>query len=469
MGKTYVNTIKYIIQEDFEIKGVVDKPDIIGAIFGQSEGLLGDDLDLRELQKNGRIGRIEINLNSAMGASKGEIIIPSSMDMVETSILAAAIESVDKVGPCEAKFATKNIEDTRSIKRKEITDRAKELLKRLMQTQIPDSQELAEEVKDAVKVSEVQEFGPEKLACGPGIREDDSIIIVEGRADVLNLLKNNIRNVICMGGSQIPKTIIDLANKKTVTLFIDGDRGGELNLRKLSQLAEVEFVARAPDGKEVEELTRKEIIMSLRKKTPVVQATSQAISSQPLNNSIASTIRSELKQETLQPEPSLKPLIEEATSIELNFPQKPSNSFQRTDSRPSFNRGFNQRPDMRKRFERPTRFPFNNEQSFKPMELVRETITEEEKTRFEPLIKELKGTLKARLLDEQNNLIEEVPVRDLLKSLNNQSNVNAVIFDGIITRRVVEEAKKNKIKYVVAVKKGKLPEEKEVKALTINA
>ena len=48
------------MQANFEIEGVVEKPDVIGAVFGQTEGLFGPELELRELQKSGRIGRIEI-------------------------------------------------------------------------------------------------------------------------------------------------------------------------------------------------------------------------------------------------------------------------------------------------------------------------------------------------------------------------------------------------------------------------
>ena len=62
-----VSTTKYIINAQFEVDGVVEKPDVVGAIFGQTEGLLGEDLDLRELQKTGRIGRIDISVKSRNG------------------------------------------------------------------------------------------------------------------------------------------------------------------------------------------------------------------------------------------------------------------------------------------------------------------------------------------------------------------------------------------------------------------
>src|SRR3990167_4811954 len=144
MGKTYVDTVKYMIKANFEIDGLVEKPDIVGAIFGQTEGLLGDDLDLRELQKNGRIGRIEVDSQVRKGKTVGMILVPSSLDMVETSILAAALEIVDRVGPCDAKIAVQRIEDTRNLKRKQVLGRARELLKTMLMSEIPESKELSE-------------------------------------------------------------------------------------------------------------------------------------------------------------------------------------------------------------------------------------------------------------------------------------------------------------------------------------
>ena len=92
-----LSTTKYIIKANIVIEGIVEKPDIVGAIFGQTEGLLGDDLDLRELQKTGRIGRIQVEVNNEGGHSIGLVLIPSSLNKVETSILAAGLEAVDRV------------------------------------------------------------------------------------------------------------------------------------------------------------------------------------------------------------------------------------------------------------------------------------------------------------------------------------------------------------------------------------
>ena len=188
MGKTYIDTVKYLVYADLEIDGLVEKPDVVGAVFGQTEGLLGGELDLRELQKNGRIGRIEVDMNPRGGKTIGKIRLPSSLDMVETCILAAALEAVDRVGPCEANIRVEKVEDTRSVKRKALVDRAKGLLKNLLMHEIPESREISDMVRDEVKTAEITEYGPEKLPCGPGVEKTDQVIVVEGRADVVNLL-----------------------------------------------------------------------------------------------------------------------------------------------------------------------------------------------------------------------------------------------------------------------------------------
>lgn len=271
MAKIAQVSSKYIIHAGINIEGVVDRPDVIGAVFGQTEGLLGEDLELRELQKSGRIGRIEVNTDTKNGKTTGDIIIPSSLDKAETAIIAAALEVIQRIGPCNAKIKVQNIEDIRISKRKHVIDRAKELLKELIDGVMPDSQEIADEVAYSVRVMEIREFGKERLAAGPTIEDSDEIIVAEGRADVLNLLKYGFKNVIAIGGTGIPKTIADLCKRKTVTAFVDGDRGGDLIIKELSSITEIDFVTKAPDGKEVEELTKKEIHKALRAKVAIEQ------------------------------------------------------------------------------------------------------------------------------------------------------------------------------------------------------
>ena len=266
MGKTYIETIKYMIVADFEVNGLVERPDVIGAIFGQSEGLLGSNLDIKELQQNGKIGRIEIEYNQNNNKVRGILKLPCSISMVETAIIAASIESIEKVGPCDAVFRVKQIEDTRGVKRQQIKSRAIELLGRLMQEEIPDTRELMDEIMDTFKTKDIIQYGSEKLAAGPTIESSNEIIVVEGRADVMNLLRYGFTNVIATGGARIPKTLEEICKKKTVTIFLDGDRGAEIQQQQLLKSIKVDYIARAPDGKEVEELTQKEINQALRRK-----------------------------------------------------------------------------------------------------------------------------------------------------------------------------------------------------------
>lgn len=263
MGKISPVAAKYIIKAKIRAKGVVEKPDIIGAVFGQTEGLLGSDMELRELQKSGRVGRIEVRISNKGGKTRGTIEIPSSMDKAETAVIAAALETIERIGPCSAKVKAVSVEDVREKKRSYIMDRAKHILEDMLMTG-PDSQELLGEVTESVRKAEMVTYGRKRLPAGPDIRDSDDIIVVEGRADVLNLLKHGFKNAIAMQGNTIPKELLNLAKRKEVTLFVDGDRGGDLIIKEFLMASDIDYVAKAPDGKEVEELVQKEIHKALR-------------------------------------------------------------------------------------------------------------------------------------------------------------------------------------------------------------
>lgn len=269
MAKLAQNFAKYLIHAKMYAKGIVERPDVIGAVFGQTEGLLGTDLDLRELQRTGRIGRIEVDVKANKGNAFATIIIPSSLDASETSLIAAALETIEKVGPCDAEIQVEKVEDVRTQKRKYVVDRAKAILSALMEGGVPDSQTLSESIKEAVRAAEITVY--KGLSCGPDILTSDEIIVVEGRADVLNLLKHGIRNVVASEGSKMPQALLDLTKEKITTAFVDGDRGGDLDLKKLLAVADVEYIAHAEEGKEVEELTKKQIYKALRERVPVDQ------------------------------------------------------------------------------------------------------------------------------------------------------------------------------------------------------
>ncbi|NJE84776.1 DNA primase [Thermococcus sp. CX2] len=414
-AKDEFGTTKYVIYAEFEANGIVERPDVVGAIFGQTEGLLGDDLDLRELQKTGRIGRIRVEVHTKAGKTYGTITVPSSLDRVETAILAAALETIDRVGPAEAKIKVLRIEDVRATKRKYIIERAKEILETLMEQEIPETQELTEEVKKAVRAKELIEYGPEKLPAGPHVPFSDSIIVVEGRADVLNLLKHGIKNAIAVEGTSVPETIIKLSKERIVTAFTDGDRGGELILKELLQVADIDYVARAPEGKEVEELTKKEIVKALRSKVPAEQVITEIFyKGRNFYDVIKEKEKAKAKEEKHR---EVKP------PAPAPVPKPP------------------ERPEPKER----------EEKIVKPIQQPRPSELDE----FGEFIEKVKSSKEsvALLLDKDKNVIAEIPVRELTNQLKERKDVYAVVFNGVITQRLIDTVSESGVKYLVGARK----------------
>jgi DNA primase len=272
MAKISPVSIKYMIHANFVAEGALEKPDVIGAIFGQTEGLLGADLEMRELQKEGKIGRIEVELEKKGKQTMGRIKVPTALDQSETTLIAAAVETIERVGPSDAQIEVEKIEDVRGSKRDYILERAKKLMGQIKGT--TDSREISKEIKDAARISEVTLYGKEQLPAGD--LSGREIIVVEGRADVLNLIRSGVKNVIAMNGTKLPDSVKDLSRDKKITLFVDGDRGGKLIIQNVTDNAKIDYIAIAPDGKEVEELSGKEVLMQLRKKIKVDEYFSQS-------------------------------------------------------------------------------------------------------------------------------------------------------------------------------------------------
>ncbi len=405
MGKISPVSAKYIIHAQIQIDGVVERPDVIGAIFGQTEGLLGSDLELRELQRSGRIGRIEVKSETRAGKTYGDITIPSSLDKAETAIIGASLETIQRIGPCTSKVKVEKIEDVRISKRGFVIDRAKELLKNLTESVLPDSQEITDEVAHSVRMMEIVEYGKDRLAAGPNIDDSDDIIVVEGRADVLNLLKHGIKNVIALNGTSAPQTIIDLCKRKEVTIFVDGDRGGNLIVKELSSLTDVDFVARAPDGKEVEEITKKEVHKALRGKVTLEQ------------------FKLEYGKEN---------------------GQESTKSFKETKRRVP------QRTTTTSRV-RPT------------MRATRED--NEYRGKFKEMLDDLMGTRGAYILDDKLDILGKVPISELTATISHLKNVFAVVFDGTINHDIAVIANRNQIKYLVAMDSDIKPNETRARIL----
>ena len=369
--------MKYIIKAQVEVNGPVDKHDIIGAIFGQTEGLFGEDFDLRKLQDKGRIGRILVNVTRHGNKVVGEILIPSNLDRVETALVAAMIESVDRVGPYQARIRVVDIIDVRAEKIKRIVERAKEILKKWGREKTPDVREVIKEIAESLKTGELIEYGPDKLPAGPDVEKSDTIIIVEGRADVLNLLRYGYTNAIALEGARgVPETIKKLAKEKVAIAFVDGDRGGDLILRELLREADIDYVARAPPGKEVEDLTGREIARALANLIPV------------------SKIRREI----------LKAEAEKPKEIE--------------------------KKEEKEKAEEKVEEEKKAEEKKENVIMIPKQVLEK--------LKGLQGTLEAVLYDEEWRPLKTVKVSALVDELRNTPNVKYVIMDGVITQRLLD-------------------------------
>lgn len=403
------STAKYVIRARIEIDGVVDKPDVVGAVFGQTEGLLGEDLDLRELQRTGRIGRIQIAIRTQGGSSTGEVVIPVSLNKTATAILAAALETVDRVGPCTAKVILEKVEDIRGAKRRKVVSRAISILKGWEEEISPGTDEITTAVTKGRKVS-VSKYGPDGLPAGPELANASEIIIVEGRADVINLMKCGILNTVAVEGTHIPKTIVELTKKrgKKVIAFLDGDRGGDLILRELMQVATVHYIARAPEGKEVEELTMREVTKALQTQIPAEQA------------------------------------------LELVQPKKMSSTRKKRTAQKEITTRTTGRTGTRRESKRDDDFPTRHEAPLQ--DTFRKTIKKEPVAVDEEYVAkvgEIKESFKAVLFNPEKEVIVECGVSELAKKLDELDVVSTIVFDGVITQRIVDIAIKKQTELII--------------------
>ena len=399
---------KYVIKASIRANGVVNKSDVVGAVFGQTEGLLGDELDLRDLQKSGRMGRVEVEIKSDKGKSTGEIIISSSMDQVETSVFAAALETVERVGPCKATVKVTSLDDSRATKREVIIERARSLLLSLIKDSRSAGSNITDTVRQVLQTEEIVRFKG-KLPAGPNVESSDAVIVVEGRGDVLNLLKHGIKNSVAVEGTNIPKEVVDLSKERTVTAFVDGDRGGEMIIQELLQVAEIDFISRAPDNTEVEYLTHKQIMKSLRDKVTAELFMEQNKWARPGSSSKA--------------------------------PAKKTRRGSKAKAAPASKK--NDKP----------------EETVEPTESA-EPAAAAASPHFLEQLNQLDGSKNARLLMGEE-LADEVLIVGLPEVLESHKNngVDTLIMDGVITPHLVELAPKAGIKTIVAKGKAVLPRE----------
>lgn len=294
--------------------------------------------------------------------------MPSSLDQPTTALLAAALESIERVGPYNAKFSLIEIEDFREKKRREIVDRAQEIMQKWRaQRRSEDIKAIADVVGKSESLKPIT-WGPDQLPAGPDVETAEELIVVEGRADIISLLLAGIKNSLATNGVDIPESLVNLTkNKKRVVAFLDGDRVGEMIFRELLRSgAKIDFITKAPVGKEVEELDPTEILDLLGKPIPVQKylLSLGAQGKMPLNDEQINALR-------------------EAASY------------------------------------------------------VREKLL-------------------SVILSAEGERIAEIPVSELFDSLDQYEGAFGIVFDGVITQRLIDKAQSLRFKVVVGERVGKV-------------
>jgi DNA primase len=397
--------VKYHVKLKFEVDGIVEKADIIGAIFGQTEGLLGPEMNLNELQKVSKVGRIEVNVDTKSNTTKGDALLPMSTDISTAALISAAIESIDKVGPFQGKFLLVGIDDIRAIKKKVIVDRAKKIIQEWATKTISEGEEMLRDVYDASKPGKLTAFGKAQLACGTGVFESPVIILVEGRADVINLLRAGFDNSIAIEGAKIDETVVNLTSGKKVIAFLDGDRAADLILKELQGLVKIDKVLRAPTGKEVEECTPLEITEILK---DVIEPAEEQFEA-PIQH-----------QKT----------VKKSKSYENNNPpyQDPPNSN-------------------------------NGEKTNDDPQII---------SAIKDVYPEINETLEALILDNSMQVLLKVPVSEIIKRLDSLEGARFLVMDGIITQRLIDAAYRAGIEYVVGHRMAELKKSPEITVRTFD-
>ena len=371
----YTGIVKYHVKLSFDVDGLVERADIIGAIFGQTEGLLGPEMNLNELQRVSKVGRIEVTTTSTENTTNGNVLLPMSTDVDTCALISAAIESIDKVGPFDCSFKLDAIDDVRASKKEDIVRRAKEIKQKWSTKSVSEGDTMLKDVHESI-AGKVTTYGPNKLPCSTGVFDSPWIILVEGRADILNLLRAGFDNALAINGATIDESIKEMCkSKKKIVAFLDGDRAGGMILQELKSVVHVDVELRADSGVEVEELTPQRV-------------------ADILND----------------------------TNIEM-----------------------------------------------KKLGTGSPTMSEDDKslaTVISKIYPDLNETLESVALDDKDNQLFKIPISELVNKLSTQTGVKCLILDGIITQRLLDNAKTSGIGCIVGHRAAKLSNLGDVKIKT---
>jgi len=371
----YTGIVKYHVKLSFDVDGLVERADIIGAIFGQTEGLLGPEMNLNELQRVSKVGRIEVTTTSTENTTNGNVLLPMSTDVDTCALISAAIESIDKVGPFDCSFKLDAIDDVRASKKEDIVRRAKEIKQKWSTKSVSEGDTMLKDVHESI-AGKVTTYGPNKLPCSTGVFDSPWIILVEGRADILNLLRAGFDNALAINGATIDESIKEMCkSKKKIVAFLDGDRAGGMILQELKSVVNVDIELRADSGIEVEELTPQRVA------------------------DILNDTNIEMKKLGTSPPTKSEDDKSLATVISKIYP-------------------------------------------------------------------DLNETLESVALDDKDNQLFKIPISELVNKLSTQTGIKCLILDGIITQRLLDNAKTSGIGCIVGHRAAKLSNLGDVKIKT---
>lgn len=393
--------VKYHVKLSYTVDGLVGRTDIIGAIFGQTEGLLGPEMNLNELQKISKIGRIDVTTKTTSNTTNGEVLIPMSVDFDTCTLVAASIESIDKVGAFDSTFKLLIIDDIRAAKKDEIVRRAQEIKRKHSIKATSDGDTMLRAINESTKNNAtVETYGPTSLPCGSGMHDCPWIILVEGRADIVNLIRAGYDNTLAIDGARVDPSIVSMCKtKKKIVAFLDGDRTGGMLMRELASLVHLDIELRADEGVEVEELTPQRVA------------------------------------------DILDPAVHKFKEQFADYPRRePREQRDRHDRGRGRERDGRDRPRRHGRDDRRRDAPDGPP----PQKSPPPPPKEEDRPLIEmvtPVYSKLKDTLEAVALDANGGEVLHAPINELVGKLANQSDIKCIILDGIITKRLLDGAK----------------------------
>ena len=463
-----------MLRYDLKIFGRAEKHDVLGALYGYTKEISNDNpdmpVDLSLLQNEEKIDRIAVNLNKEEGDEhlKGSIQIPihSNMDEENLSYLAAALELLDQVGPTKAEINISSIDDVREERKSNIEARAASIKKRFNMGAKRSSNETmtTEEEKNKNSKSGRKERGrkqpmkaviklspdssKESIFGGNRFKASSEVYIVEGRADIRNLSKFNLSNTIAVNGTNVSSILKYLERKDRLIIFLDGDRGGDLLCLELIERVghKIVGVIRAPERKEVENLSEDEVKQCLENSSSLHEAKWMTGTNKGTTfvDPSADSNRAKMDSENLKTnDPTTKQMESKSTVKQLNT----QNGSARKKSLKS--------RDSRSNKARSGRSSSTN-RSYKKTEKYEQVLT--------PLIldtiKKVRSNEITVLVNKEGNFECELTLKNTFDGLreflsrDREEGIDGcvIITDGIVSNRLADLLKSHKIKTVIGAK-----------------